>query len=91
MNSIPSEIVPYLERLVTQLKEKNVIRTPAVASAFARVPRHRLLEYYFRPTAQGWTQIECDANQPRPEDLEFLYSDAPVVTRVDAYQPPQHL
>jgi protein-L-isoaspartate(D-aspartate) O-methyltransferase len=55
-----------------------------VERAFRTVPRHRLLETFFhRPIdAADFTTVHHDPARPRPEDLELIYSDTALGTRL---------
>jgi protein-L-isoaspartate(D-aspartate) O-methyltransferase len=60
------------------------VRDAAVERAFRTVPRHRLLETFFhRPIdAADFTTVDHDPVRPRPEDLELIYSDTALGTRL---------
>jgi protein-L-isoaspartate(D-aspartate) O-methyltransferase len=73
-----------IDRYADRLKAEGAIRSPAVERAFRTVPRHRLLETFFhRPVdAADFTTVHHDPARPRPEDLELIYSDAALGTRL---------
>jgi protein-L-isoaspartate(D-aspartate) O-methyltransferase len=74
-----------IDRYADRLKANGAIRSPAVERAFRTVPRHRLLETFFhRPVdAADFTAVHHDPARPRPEDLELIYSDTALGTRLD--------
>jgi protein-L-isoaspartate(D-aspartate) O-methyltransferase len=75
-------IQSFVDRYAEGLKAVNVIQSPAVERAFRQVHRHRLLETFFRPPGpQAGPPIQHDPGHPRPEDLEFIYSDTALGTR----------
>jgi protein-L-isoaspartate(D-aspartate) O-methyltransferase len=73
-----------IDRYADRLKANGAIRSPAVERAFRTVPRHRLLETFFdRPIdAAEFTTVHHDPARPRPEDLELIYSDTALGTRL---------
>ena len=73
-----------IDRYADRLKAEGAIRSPAVERAFRTVPRHRLLETFFhRPVdAADFTTVHHDPARPRPEDLELIYSDTALGTRL---------
>ena len=73
-----------IDRYANRLKANDAIRSPAVERAFRTVPRHRLLETFFhRPVdAANFTAVHHDPTHPRPEDLELIYSDTALGTRL---------
>jgi protein-L-isoaspartate(D-aspartate) O-methyltransferase len=73
-----------IDRYADRLKANGAIRSPAVERAFRTVPRHRLLETFFhRPVdAADFTTVHHDPARPRPEDLELIYSDTALGTRL---------
>jgi protein-L-isoaspartate O-methyltransferase len=73
-----------IDRYADQLKANGAIHSPAVERAFRTVPRHRLLETFFhRPLdAADFTTVHHDPVRPRPEDLELIYSDTALGTRL---------
>ncbi len=76
-------IRPLLERYVMELKAAGAIRSPSVEAAFLAVKRHRLVETFYRWTAQ-WqdaSPIPYDPEHPDPEQLELIYSNTALGTR----------
>ena len=75
---------PLIDRYADRLKAEGAIRSPAVERAFRTVPRHRLLETFFhRPIdAADFTTVDHDPVRPRPEDLELIYSDTALGSRL---------
>jgi protein-L-isoaspartate(D-aspartate) O-methyltransferase len=73
-----------IDRYADRLKAEGAIRSPAVERAFRTVARHRLLETFFhRPIdAADFTTVHHDPAHPRPEDLELIYSDTALGTRL---------
>jgi protein-L-isoaspartate(D-aspartate) O-methyltransferase len=73
-----------IDRYANRLKANDAIRSPAVERAFRTVPRHRLLETFFhRPVdAADFTTVDHDPAHPRPEDLQLIYSDTALGTRL---------
>jgi protein-L-isoaspartate(D-aspartate) O-methyltransferase len=73
-----------IDRYADRLKAEGAIRSPAVEQAFRTVPRHRLLETFFhRPIdAADFTAVHHDPLRPRPKDLELIYSDTALGTRL---------
>jgi protein-L-isoaspartate(D-aspartate) O-methyltransferase len=67
-----------------RLKAEGALRSPAVERAFRTVPRHRLLEIFFHRSvdAADFTAVHHDPARPRPEDLELIYSDTALGTRL---------
>ncbi|MFN8494440.1 MAG: methyltransferase domain-containing protein [Caldilineaceae bacterium] len=85
-NQAEIDVAPWNDRLIATLKEKGAIRSAAAEAAFRRVLRHRLLECYFQWQETGWVQRASDPEQPRPEELDFIYADQPVITRTSVYE-----
>lgn len=79
-----TQVRQLVERYVDQLKALGAVRSPAVERALRTVQRHRLLEaFYHRPVdAADFAVVHHDPDQPRPEHLELIYSDAALATRV---------
>jgi protein-L-isoaspartate(D-aspartate) O-methyltransferase len=73
-----------IDRYADRLRAEGALRSPAVERAFRTVPRHRLLETFFhRPIyAADFTTVHHDPVRPRPEDLELIYSDTALGTRL---------
>jgi protein-L-isoaspartate O-methyltransferase len=80
----PAHLRQLIDRYADRLKAEGAIRSPAVERAFRTVPRHRLLETFFhRPVdAADFTTVHHDPARPRPEDLELIYSDTALGTRL---------
>ena len=70
----------YADRLTAE----GAIRSPAVERAVRTVRRHRLLETFFhRPVgAADFTTVDHDPVRARPGDLELIYSDTALGTRL---------
>ena len=74
---------PWIDRYVDRLKADGGITSPAVESAFRRVPRHRLVETFWRlnPDQTPPVQVDHDPLNPKPPDLDVIYSDQVLCTR----------
>lgn len=79
-----AQVRQLIDRYADRLKAAGAIRSPAVERALRTVPRHRLLETFFhRPVdAADFTTVHHDPGRPRPEDLELIYSDTALGTRL---------
>jgi protein-L-isoaspartate(D-aspartate) O-methyltransferase len=52
------------------------------------VPRHLFLERFFTGDEEnGWSPVEHDPAHPRPEQLEMIYSEVALITRLDGNSP----
>ena len=74
---------PWIDRYVDRLKADGAITSPAVEAAFRRVPRHRLVETFYRLNPDGTppVQVDHDPLNPDPENLDVIYSDQVLCTR----------
>jgi protein-L-isoaspartate(D-aspartate) O-methyltransferase len=79
-----AQVRQLIDRYADRLKAEAAIRSPAVERAVRTVPRHRLLETFFhRPIdAADFTEVHHDPAHPRPQDLELIYSDTALGTRL---------
>ena len=87
-----TDYAPWVERLTEELKRGGAIRTPAVEAAFRRVPRHRFLERIYQrgsgdpgallEPAAPWSELAIDPERPTPEQLERIYANAALPTRL---------
>jgi protein-L-isoaspartate O-methyltransferase len=79
-----AQVRQLIDGYADRLKANGAIRSPAVEQAFRTVPRHRLLETFFhRPVdAADFTTVHHDPAHPRPEDLELIYADTALGTRL---------
>jgi protein-L-isoaspartate(D-aspartate) O-methyltransferase len=68
-------------------KERGLLHSASVEAAFRQVPRHRLLETFYRLGEQEPERVEFDPKNPRPEHLEIIYSDEALVTRFSPSMP----
>jgi protein-L-isoaspartate(D-aspartate) O-methyltransferase len=79
----------YVDAYVDRLRAAGALRDPAVEQAFRRVPRHLFVErfYLLSPDGHGYAQapapFEHDPEQPQPEHLKTIYSDAALITRLE--------
>jgi protein-L-isoaspartate(D-aspartate) O-methyltransferase len=73
-----------IDRYAERLKAAGALRSPAVERAFRTVRRHRLLETFFhRPLdVADFTTVDHDPVRPRLEDLELIYADIALATRL---------
>lgn len=70
----------HVEHMINELKTQGAIRTSGVETAFRRVPRHMLVEDFYLP-GESPQLIKHDPSNPRPEDLDLIYSNQSLVTR----------
>lgn len=88
MAQVVSEVI---RGYVKELKDRGTIKTKQVERAFARVERHKLLEWFYLPDEKG--EFECagqrlsrrdfDAQNPDPELLKLIYSERVLSTRLN--------
>ena len=83
-----------LNRMVDSLVAKGSIMSPSVERAFRSVRRHRLLASWYRleisdsrPVLPHWTLTVFDREHPEDWALDKIYSDSPLVTRVEGIMP----
>ncbi len=88
MNSLVSA---SLDRLVSDLESAGVLQSEAVRRAFRRVERHRFVTHWYRLMADSrrvvWSPETFDRDAPDTESLRRIYSDCPLVTRLDGSSP----
>ena len=81
-----------IRQYVRELKEKGAIKSRQVERAFYRVERHKLVEWFYLPDAEGGPyeyagarlrRRDFDAQDPDPELLKTIYSDCALLTRID--------
>lgn len=81
---------PYIEALVTTLKQSGAISSPSVEAAFRQVPRHRFLEHFYRrEQSNGRTQLQEIrlSSCPNVETwLQAIYANHPLATVCDEEQ-----
>lgn len=82
----------YIDRYLKELRRKGAISSPKVEEAFRRVKRHRFLNGWYRllPSKGNtwtWEWVEYDPEAPTPESLAAIYSDQPLVVRVEGAAP----
>jgi len=88
MAQVLSDVV---RQYVKELKEEAAIKTRQVERAFVRVERHKLVEWFylrddkgeFECAGQRLTKRDFDAQNPDPELLKIIYSDRPLLTRIN--------
>ncbi len=86
-----SRISASVDRLVSELESSGALRSDAVRRAFRRVERHRFVTRWYRCSIDGhrvaWSPESIDPQAPDAESLRSIYSDLPLVTRVDGASP----
>ena len=89
MAQVVSDVI---REYVKQLREKGAIKTKQVERAFSRVERHKLLEWFyldddkkaeFEYAGCRLAKREFDAQYPDPELLKIIYSDRPLLIRLN--------
>ncbi|MET9622186.1 methyltransferase domain-containing protein [Streptomyces sp. NPDC006464] len=70
--------------LVREMETYGVLRDPAWRGAFAAVPRHLFVPYYYVSGVRGYERVWCGDPDPVRRDrwLRGAYRDAPLATRV---------
>ncbi|MCX6100457.1 MAG: hypothetical protein NTV92_03380, partial [Candidatus Bipolaricaulota bacterium] len=80
-----------LDRLVSDLESAGVLQSEAVRRAFRRVERHRFVTHWYFLMAHRrrvvWSPETFDRDAPDAESLHRIYSDGPLVTRLDGSSP----
>lgn len=80
-----------LEQYAASLAASGAVRSDRVRQALLRVERHRFLDHWYRlepePGGVRWVRVEFCADRATAEDLDRIYSDEPLVTRVDGLFP----
>lgn len=82
--SASAELGPWLDAYVQRLQAADAIRSPAVARAFGRVPRHRLLDEIWLVDEAGERHRQEVPPAPDRAMLELIYDDTVFFTCVDA-------
>ena len=77
----PEEIRGTIGRYVDEMKAAGAIGSPAVERAFLTVPRHRLLETFYRREADRTVTVRHDPGHPRRDHLALIYADNALATR----------
>ncbi len=88
-------LAELIESYVDELKGKGAIKSKQVEQAFRRVERHLLLEGFYELDKEAqerfeqlsWTEKVFDPSSPEPEILAVIYSDSPLVIRVEDGRP----
>jgi protein-L-isoaspartate(D-aspartate) O-methyltransferase len=80
---IDNRIVEY----VVAFKSSGAIVSPAVESAFRKVPRHKLLDRFYVPRNEfslqtQYDELVVDHHHPSPDHLELIYSHRALATRL---------
>jgi protein-L-isoaspartate(D-aspartate) O-methyltransferase len=86
-----SQIFDFMKNYVDELKKKDCLESEAVEEAFRKVKRHLLLEYFYETDEEGdqeyagwkFSKKDFDPLDPDPEILKIIYSDQPILTRID--------
>lgn len=70
--------------LVRRIAATGVLRDPAWRAAFAEVPRHLFVPYYYVPTFAGYERLWSGDPDPgrRERWLRGAYADGPLATRI---------
>lgn len=74
------DLANRIDHMINDLKTQGAIRTSRVESAFRCVQRHMLLEDFYLP-GESHQLIEHNLYDPRPENLNLIYSNQSLVTR----------
>ncbi len=87
----PDAVSRELERYVADLVASGAIRSDRVKRAFLRVPRHRFLDHWYRMESDRervtWLRVDFDPDSPGAETLRHIYSNQPLVTRIEGMYP----
>ena len=87
-SSSESDAASYIASYVARLRESGDLNDPAVERAFRSVPRHLFVGRFFTGDEEkGWTKVDHDPVSPRKEHLEIIYSNAALITRLNADVP----
>ena len=77
---------PLRARLVRRITDAGLLADPAWRAAFAEVPRHLFVPYFYRPIPgrPAYDRLSGDDPDPRRSArwLSGVYEDVPLVTRV---------
>jgi len=87
---VNQNIADLIKDYIDELKQHGAIKSEPVERAFRRVERHRLLEGFYEPDEEDWrryTKRELDPLSPGPEILKIIYSDKPLVIRLEDGKP----
>ncbi|MEN6369728.1 MAG: hypothetical protein ABFD77_08540 [Thermotogota bacterium] len=80
-----------LERYVADLVASGAIRSDRVRRAFLGVLRHRFLDHWYRMESDRqrvtWHRVDFDPDHPSDEALRHIYSNQPLVTRIEGMYP----
>lgn len=75
MVHIAEEVQQRMERMVEELKQKNLLRSPSVERAFSSIPRHLFINRlppYLSPGGKDWMPL--DPMHPQAECLDKIYA-----------------
>ena len=76
-----------IDQYVSGLVSSGAVTSESVKRAFACVRRHRFLEHWYHMKAGAedieWSLVPFDRDHPDVESLRQIYSDCPLVTRID--------
>jgi protein-L-isoaspartate(D-aspartate) O-methyltransferase len=72
------------QRLVDRLIAEGALWSPPLIAAFRATPRHHFLDHVFvyQQRAEGWQEVST--REPGPSELDLLYSDRALITRLGA-------
>jgi protein-L-isoaspartate O-methyltransferase len=78
---------PRLEKLIADLEERGVLRSPEWRTAFRGVYRHRFVPRVFRYTGTDWEVLDGRRPEQFQEWLDIVYRDEVLVTQVSDGSP----
>jgi protein-L-isoaspartate(D-aspartate) O-methyltransferase len=76
------------QRMVDRLITEGALWSPGVIAAFRHTPRHHFLDRVFVHSQRqdGWREVAT--RHPGPQEIELLYSDRALITRLSAGKVP---
>jgi len=78
---------PYLEKLIANLEERGVLRSPEWRTAFRRTYRHRFVPRVFQYTGTEWELLDGSRPEQFHEWLDIVYRVEVLVTQVSDGSP----
>src|SRR5262249_39196773 len=79
------------QRMVDRLIAEGALWSPALILAFRQTPRHLFLHHVFiyQQRQEGWQEV--NTREPGPSEIELLYSDRALITRLGDVGEGQHV